>query len=330
MFPDEAAAIRAWLDANPAERELVEALRSGIVVDGAGDVDVDAALATVHGRMNEPASGMSHNPRRSGKVLSIESAHRWRLAAAAAVLAASIAVTFVANRGTSRSRSTTRVYATAVGQRDSVLLADGSRVVLGPVSRLDVPADYASGTHARAVTLTGDAVFEVRHDAAHPFSVRVAGVLVEDIGTTFAIESDAGAATRVSVVAGSVRLRSATAQSDTGVTLAAGDRGAVDLTGVAHAERHAAVADDIAWTTGRLTFRDAPLAQLAGELHRWYGVLLNVSDSSLVDQHVNTSFDSDQPVDSVLKTIGLMLGAKVERHGDSATITPIHGSAAIR
>ena len=85
------------------------------------------------------------------------------------------------------------------------MLADGSRVILGPDSRLTVPADF--GSTARAVELKGDGYFDVRHDAAKPFTVRVANALVEDVGTTFTVESDAGDTTSVSVLSGSVRLR---------------------------------------------------------------------------------------------------------------------------
>src|SRR5262249_789825 len=97
-----------------------------------------------------------------------------------------------------------RTYATAVGKRDSIQLSDGSRVILGPDSRLTIRSDY--GAKTRAVELVGDAYFDVRHDADKPFSVRVGRALVEDIGTTFAVESDAGDTTTVAVISGSVRL----------------------------------------------------------------------------------------------------------------------------
>ncbi len=329
---DEAATVRAWLEANAGDRELVDALRDSTGSGLPGDLDVEAALARVRHRMNDRAERMPMNAPSHRTVRSISAARGWRIAAAATVLAAAgivaIAVATQRSHPASGPFALARQYRTSVGQRDSVLLADGSRVVLGPDSRLDVPAGY--GVSARNVELHGDALFTVRHDAASPFTLTVGHAIIEDIGTTFVVESDAGSATRVSVVAGSVRLRRSGSPVDAGVALAAGDRGTVDLTGIAHAERHAAVADDMAWTTGRLVFRNASLAQIAGELHRWYGVLLTVGDSSLVDRHVSTTVDSGQPVDDVLRNIGLSLDARIERHGDSATITAIHGSAAIR
>src|SRR5437773_2333720 len=81
---------------------------------------------------------------------------------------------------------------------------DGSRVILGPDSRLTVRGGY--GTASRDVELSGDAYFDVHHDAAKPFAVHVAKAVIEDIGTTFTVESDGADTTTVAVLTGSVRL----------------------------------------------------------------------------------------------------------------------------
>ena len=323
--PGEAARVRQWLEANPADRALVDALAEPLDDGLVSRVDVSDALAAVHRRIGE----------RQAVVGAIRVSRRWRfaMAAAAAVVTVAAVLSLVSTYRRSlppRHQLYARVYLTTVGQRDSVLLGDGSRVVLGPDSRLEVSPYMKQG--ARTVALYGDALFIVRHDAASPFRVSVGHALIEDIGTTFAVESDDRAVTRVSVLTGSVRLRGTTSEAvrDTGVTLAAGDRGTVDLTGTARAERHAPVADDAAWTSGRLAFRDAPMAQIGGELHRWYGVLVDVADSSLADRHVTTTFDNTEPVGDVLTKIGLALGARVERHGDTATFTMKRGSVPIR
>jgi transmembrane sensor len=219
------------------------------------------------------------------------------------------------------------VYATVVGQRDSVILADGSRVLLGPDSRLTVPVDY--GVRSRQVELRGDAYFDVRHDAGHPFAVRVGSITIEDVGTTFTVESDDTDTTHVAVVSGSVRLRATNAPATSGVLLEAGDGGAIDRSGRASVLRRSVRAEDTAWTTGQVVFRNASLARVAGEIRRWYGVRLQVTDPSLRSQHLNTSFNGE-PVDQVLKRIGLMLGASVVRQGDAATLTPARGPAAAR
>jgi transmembrane sensor len=315
--PEEASVIEQWLDAHPRDRELVERLNVEATIEPA-DVDVEAALARVHARMGETSK-----PR----VLSMRTAPvrrpLWQPLGVIGLLAAAAIVGVVVTRQARKApdqgvqATLARTYTTGVGQRDSVRLADGTRVVLGPDTRLTVPADY--GTTTRSVELRGDGYFDVVHDAAKPFAVRVKEAVVEDIGTTFSIESDDAAATSVSVVTGSVRLRQAQSEATSGVVLAAGDRGSIDESGRASAQQHVVRDEDVAWTRGQLIFRDAPLSRVANELRRWYGVTLRVNDSALLNTPVSTSF-AGEPADRVVNIIGLTLGARVERQGDTATL----------
>src|SRR4051812_25616254 len=60
----EAIVVRGWLDANPADRALVELLRQNQAAEPA-DIDVDAALARVHSRMAAPALTVSRGRSRA-------------------------------------------------------------------------------------------------------------------------------------------------------------------------------------------------------------------------------------------------------------------------
>jgi transmembrane sensor len=314
--PEEASIIEQWLEAHPRDRELVERLNLEATIEQA-DVDVEAALASVHARM---ATGETARTR----VLPMPARRPiWQPIGIIGLLAAAAVVGVIVTRQSRTApddgaqAALARTYTTGVGQRDSVRLADGTRVVLGPDSRLTVPADY--GTSRRSVELRGDGYFDVVHDGAKPFAVRVGKAVVEDIGTTFTVESDDAAATSVSVVTGSVRLREAESGPASGVVLAAGDRGSIDESGRASAQQHVVRDEDVAWTHGRLVFRDAPLSRVANELRRWYGVTLRVNDSALLNQPVTMAF-AGEPADRVLDIIGLTLGARVQRQGDTATL----------
>ena len=322
---EEATRVERWLDANPAEKALLSRLDSGVIVHALNDVDVEAALTRVHSRMNEGARRPSLTLERTGAW------PRGRMTVIGSLLAAAalVGVTFSLRKSAPVPVPTTptiRTYTTRIGQRDSVTLADGSRVLLGPDSRLVVPAEY--GAASRAVELRGDGYFDVRHDTAKPFVVRVGRALIEDVGTTFTVESDDGYTTSVAVVTGSVRLRAGDSSPASGVLLAAGDRGTIDPNGSVNAKRHAVSDDDLAWTTGRLVFRDASLARVAGEIHRWYGVTLQIADSSLLKRHVTASF-AGEPIEQVLKIVALTLGAQIERRGDSAMVIAKPGSIPI-
>jgi transmembrane sensor len=322
---EEAAAVRRWLDGNPAGARMVEGLGDAIVhlsVDPAADVDVEAGLRRVRARFSEPVvrpitrglpSGVAANrgPWRRAAV--------GTLAAAAVILVSTLALRIFRDGAGKRPvaiAAAPRVFATPVGGRDSIPLPDGSSVILGPNSRLTVPADF--GRRSRQVELNGVAYFDVRHDAARPFLVRDASALIEDVGTSFAVSNAHDGSVHVSVTSGMVRLRPVDA-STSGVTLNAGDRGLLDRAGHPHAYAGAVSAEDMAWTQGRLVFRDAPLPHVALELRRWYGIDLRLADSTLANQHLTVTFEHET-ADSVLRVIALTLGARIERRGDMAVL----------
>lgn len=321
---DERSRVSQWLEANPAERALLDRLTEVTVAPASGDVDVEAALAKVHARMAMTTD--------QGVVAigSAPSKRRWP-APTAGILAAAVVVGIaiwsrqhpVGNPEQHATRALAQTYSTGVGQRDSIMLGDGSRVILGPDSRLTVPGGFGDGTKtSRALELRGDAYFDVRHDEAHPFEVQVGSALVQDIGTAFTVESDDANATVVTVLKGSVRLRPVDSAANAGVVLAAGQRGSIDEAGRTSHERAGSGEEDTAWTTGKLIFRDATLARVAAEVHRWYGVRLHVSDPALLSQHVHTDLYTNQSPDQVLHILELSLGVRIERQGggDSAIV----------
>jgi transmembrane sensor len=325
---DEAARVTQWMETHPVDKELLEQMKVHATLEATADVDVEAALRRVQGRFNQaPISSAAERTRlrlergsaTGGPSRTVVTA--LVLAAAAAIIAF---VTLKPGSSPSTPAAVAQVYATGTGKRDSVRLADGSRVVLGPESRLTVPGDF--GTSARAVSLEGDAYFDVTHDEKMPFSVKVGTAVVEDVGTTFTIESDPNETTTVSVMSGVVRLRAATDAPTGGALLNAGDRGVLSAGGEVRAQKQAVVADDSAWTTGKLVFRDAPLSRVAGELRRWYGIRLGFGDSTLRQRTVTTSIAAGQPIDDVLRIISLSIGMSFERQGDTATFRAGRGS----
>ena len=333
--PAEAAAVREWIGADPARAELVgtlDRMTGRLAYRAPADLDVEAALRRVHARMDAPATPVVHSlaERAAARAAADRAPRRfpWRTALRAAAV-----VTIVAG-GTMywRGRQTddvrpaldvaSRTYMTPVGGRDSVRLPDGSLALLGPDSRLGVPDDFGRGPGgAREVTLRGEAYFKVEHDERRPFTVRAGAAAIRDIGTAFVVRTGEGGAVRVSVSEGVVALAAgATAAADSGVVLRQGDRGVLEAGArTAVAQPGAATPDDMAWTTGRLVFREAPLAQVRDDLRRWHGIELVVADSALAGRSLTASF-AGEPAERVLDVIALALGARVERRGDTAVV----------
>jgi transmembrane sensor len=218
--------------------------------------------------------------------------------------------------GPSQVAAAARVYRTAVGQRDSVRLPDGTRVLLGPGSELALAGNFQG---SRSVSLSGEALFDVRHDAVRPFTVRSGGAVIQDLGTQFDVRGGSGEGMRVVVIRGSVSVRSANATA-AAVVLRAGDAARLEADGRLAAERVPDADGELAWTRGELVFRGAPVAEVAAAVRRWYGVELRIADPALAGRHLTTSFASDSR-ERVLHVIALALGARVELRGDTAILT---------
>jgi transmembrane sensor len=328
---EEADAMGRWLAERPDRAELVAALDRSfgrLAYRAPEDLDVEAALRGVRARRDRPDVRPSRDPARPSPSVRrhpfAPRPARWttyRLRAAAAVAAIAAGSTlFWWSRGEDARRDApalAQTYTTAVGQRDSLRLPDGTRVLLGPGSRLAVDQGY--GTRHREVGLHGEAYFVAQHGGPHPFTVRAGNGTVRDIGTEFAVHSDPGDGVRVVVTSGAVVLHAGSVPADSGVTLRHGDRGVLQPGGRIVAERGVATEEDLAWTRGRLVFREAPLTQVRADLRRWYGIELQVTDRSIADKHVTAAFDGE-PAQRVLEVLALILGADVERRGDTAVL----------
>jgi transmembrane sensor len=314
--PAEATRVREWLAAAPGRAERISALDASLntIATRLAAVDVERALSIIHGRMLAPKPVVVRSIRNHGW----SSPSLLRRAAAIAIMIGGAAVWY----GTSQLRNAhaLRVVASGtvsapVGQRDSLQLPDGSRVVLGPGSTLQIAEGY--GKTGRELSLTGEGYFDVRHEGK-PFTVRAGSATIVDVGTRFGVQSTEGTAVRVAVKTGAVRVSSPTVTGE-GTLLREGDRGTVDSAGKITAERNTLSDDDLAWTTGKLVFREASMAQVAADLRRWYGVELRLANEALADRHLTASFTTESRED-VLRIIGLTLGASIERHGDTAVV----------
>lgn len=366
------AAARQWLATHPDEAARLAALDR--IVDAvmspsrptAAPVDVEAALARVTARRladapaerpapvpparRTPAPAWADRPTtlRWGR-RRLTSGVTSGVAVAAVLLAGAGLARWWADRGGDPASAVTpaaRRYATAVGQRDSLRLPDGTRIVLGPASTLDVPAGY--GATARTVTLDGEAFFVVPHDSTRPFVVLAGPAAVHDLGTAFTVRRDAPDRVAVAVTEGAVRLATAPAaqpvtqpptqrasapptpppprtrdpRDTSGIVLRAGQRGVVALgpgPALTATRLPGPATADTAWTSGRLVFRDAPLPEVAGALRRWYGVELRVADPALASRHLTATFRGE-PLADVLRVVGLALGARLDQRGDTVLV----------
>ena len=325
---DEAVRIEARLNAQPAEKALMDSLAAvtqRMAVGTPPDLDVEAALTRVKARR----SAVDARPLKLEQPAG-QPRFTWRapLTAIAAVAIFAIGVAgFLSLRDRPAHQiapASARMVATGVGVIDSLRLPDGTRVILGPRSSLTIAANY--GVQHRDVEVRGDAYFDIVHDASKPLTIHAAGAIIEDIGTRFTVRTDAGDGVAVSVAEGSVSLQGVNTNGH-GIVLRPGDRGSVLPNG--HAVSRRGTQEDMAWMRGRLVFREAPITEVAASLRRWYGIELRVADESLASRHLTATF-SGEPPQRVLEVIRLVLGADIERRGDTVIVRPAQGSSRLK
>ncbi|MGX5818722.1 FecR domain-containing protein [Chitinophaga lutea] len=188
------------------------------------------------------------------------------------------------------------------GGQYKIVLEDGSRVWLNAASSLRYPAAFTSGD--RIVEVNGEAYFEVAHNAARPFQVKIgtqASVTV--LGTRFNINAyDDETAISTTLVEGSVRVSSPGGEA----VLRPGAQARVTAGGgirVVEADAEQA----IAWKNDVFNFRDADVPSVMRQLSRWYDVEV-VYEGKVPAAHFQGEIQRDLPLQDVLeglKTAGL-------------------------
>ncbi len=199
-------------------------------------------------------------------------------AAVGAVAAGFAAVVVIASALLLRSPPPpAQLFATSVGETRQVRLADGSDVRLSSNTRLTA----SIGGGVRRVALEGgEAAFEVARDRAHPFVIRVGDQRVTVVGTHFDILRGGGRIT-VTVASGVVEVRGVSPSVGGAVfRLTTGDQLSHDEAAATSAVSRVAVGDVFAWTKGYLVFRDRALADVAGDLNRYFPTPLRVEGSA--------------------------------------------------
>jgi len=137
-----------------------------------------------------------------------------------------------------------------------LVLADGTKVWLNAESSITFPTVF--NQKERIVKLTGEAYFEVKHNAAQPFEVQTANQTIEDIGTQFDVKAYSDEATATTLVEGSVKVNNS--------LLKPGEQFANDKIQSVNTERYTA------WKNGDFDFEGDNIQTIMHELSRWYNI----------------------------------------------------------
>lgn len=202
-------------------------------------------------------------------------------------------------------------YHTGTGETRIVQLADGSQLTLAAQSAVDV--DYSGNT--RQITLvSGEALFDVVHDARRPFQVDADNVVIRVLGTSFDVaRSDAGV--KVEVREGAVGVNS----NGTPYRLGAGQRLwlAADH---ANAEQSAVSPEEVAtWVSGQQFFENATVLEVVEQLRKYHRGWIVMGDDALGQKRVTGLYDL-RDTQRALQALAKPVGGQVEQYSPLLTV----------
>jgi transmembrane sensor len=205
------------------------------------------------------------------------------------------------------------IYRTAIGQRSTIALPDGSTATLNTDSILKVAY---SGDERGVRLLRGQALFDVAKNKARPFQVYAANRRITAVGTVFDVRLN-GEAVKVALVEGVVRVAPLKARAPAppvtmkaGQVLATAPQTATQLTSVD-------IRRETSWREGVVVFDDAPLVEAVAEINRYTTRPVRLGESDIGGLRVSGVFKTGDP-EHFAKTMAEVFPLTVERTLDGS------------
>ncbi len=206
-------------------------------------------------------------------------------AAATLAVAAVLVIRAMALQG-----AITKTYATALGERKTIALTDGSEIELNTSTVLRI-----AGDNARKVWLDkGEAYFQIKHDSSHPFTVTVEGHRVVDLGTKFRIRQSKDRV-EVALMEGRARFESADDSVRAyPVFLSPGDVVVAKSDSMAVLKKAPQeLSNELGWRRGVLIFKHTALAEAASEFNRYNSTKLVIANPAIARVEIGGTFPAD-------------------------------------
>jgi ferric-dicitrate binding protein FerR (iron transport regulator) len=261
--------------------------------------NTDAAWNKVRSRMH----GESAAPRRKN--------YTWAVAASMALILGIAVVFRLVQPGE------TAATPVIIASTDKILhdtLPDGSVASLNRNSKLEYSSAFRSAT--REVKLTGEAFFEVAHDAAHPFIVHTGTMDVKVLGTSFNVYAyPSSDSVRVSVETGKVKCF---VGPDT-VVIGPGETAVFDKGSRRLRKGTETDPNTQSYRNRILKFESTPLSVAVQRLNEVYGSNIVLKNQALNNCRITVTFRNDS-LPKIVDVISLALDLTVSRTDKTITM----------
>lgn len=179
-------------------------------------------------------------------------------------------------------------YQTAVGDRETLSLGEGSQIELNTDTALRLSRH---GERRSAWLDKGEAYFQIKHDASHPFVVVAGNNRITDLGTKFVVRRFPNEL-EVTLLEGRARLdASRDDKAMSTAELRPGDVATVRNGTISITKRTGQqLADTVGWRHGVLMFRNVSLAEAASELNRYNRTQIIINDPAVAQLKIYGAF----------------------------------------
>jgi transmembrane sensor len=213
------------------------------------------------------------------------------------------------------------IVSTKNGCKSTIELPDGTKVWLNADSRIKYDENY--GKENRELTLTGEAYFDVAHDAKKPFILHTGKMDIKVLGTAFNVKAYPGdGITEAALIRGSIEVtfpgrpqeklilkprdkisilnKEANTVKDTArPSYAVSDeRPAIMVSSIQYAPVDSAVIET-AWVNNKLIFRKKTFEELSRDIERWFNVTIQVKDTSILSKQFTGTFSNESITDAL-------------------------------
>ncbi len=187
-------------------------------------------------------------------------------------------------------------------------LPDSTEVWLNSESRLDYPSDFEQNKQ-RIVNLSGQAFFKVTHDADHPFIVQTSDMDIRVVGTSFDVAAYADEKHISSVLEeGAIVVLDKYGKALD--RLFPGEKVLFNKQHKTLEKTKVKTENFTSWTSGKLVFHNAGIAEVVRKLERRFGYTISVSEEIMKKKPTYTFSVKDEKIEEICQLICLSTDAE--------------------
>ncbi len=178
------------------------------------------------------------------------------------------------------------------GQKSTIFLPDGSKVILNSESKITYPSAFHG--ESREVVLDGEAFFDVVPDKNLPFIVATNAVNIRVLGTSFNVYAHNNSNThKVSLATGAIEVTQQKTEAGDKVLLSPGQAISYNMGDQVFSDiRNFNPKAEYGWKDGLIYFENATFKEVIQTLEVWYGVDFTIDGQLNSEWHYSGAFDN--------------------------------------